>query len=174
LINKKLNHKIFTIGKATDKELLKYGYKSDYINEGNNSVIFSQNLANFINENDKTLLILGNLAPDSILNSINKYSSAQRINVYKTEKIKNFDNKISNYIENNKYDLILFSSPSAFYSFKESFPNIDLKKLKAACIGNITAKALLEQNIKPVLVADKSDYEGFIISIKNHFKKILN
>lgn len=160
------------IGKGTHSELVKYGYSAKYINQGNDSITFAENLKTIIDPREKTLSVLGNLAPNRIPDSINRYSHAQRINIYKTEKLSYTNNPVKDIINNYEFDLILFSSPSSFNNFLEEFSNIDIRKLKTACIGTITAESIKKKNIEPLFIAQKSDNKGFFDATIDYFNKI--
>lgn len=171
-INLKPEISFIVIGKGTQKELNKYGYSPKYTNQGNDSIAFSLNLKNIITQNQKSLTVMGTLAPNRIPDSINQYSSAQRINIYKTKKVSYNNHPVKDIINNYKFDLILFSSPSAFNNFIDEFPNIELNKLKAGCIGTITADSILKKHTQPLFIAEQSDNKGLFDATINYFNKI--
>ena len=163
--------KIAVIGNKTAVELDYYGYAPQFISQGNTS---EDLLDEFYKEhnptNQKFLLSLGNLADDTLYNSLSKDNTVKRLEVYKTEKPKTVDSTIIELINNNKYDLIIFTSPSTFNNFC-SFYDVDkIKDLKMASIGSTTSKALEDAGFKALVTAKKSNVEGLIDSMIEYFK----
>ncbi len=168
--NKQLNSniKFATIGKNTSQILEEYGYKTNFINKGNTSIDFIENIKDYVQNDENVLLAFGNLANNNIEDAIKKFTKVSRINVYNTEKTTHINKDIIEQIKEESYDLILFTSPSGFLSFKELHKEIDINKLKIACIGKITANSIKKYNITPLVVAQKSNAEGFAESIINY------
>lgn len=167
------NIKFASIGAATTKMLNKHGFNVTIENSGNTSEDFYEQLkSNPIIKNKKILMALGNKAPDTFTNNLSKHADVTRINVYKTIDNNDFDNKIVNLITQNDYDLILFTSPSAFYNFKKTI-TFDTNKLKAASIGAITTRAIENSGSKVLITATKSNLEQLAQDIMlwfNNFK----
>ncbi len=163
--------KFATIGKNTALSLEKEGYKSHFINKGNNSPDFTENLKAFINVNENILLALGNLAKDILKESISNYAQVTRINFYNTIEPKSTDNTILEKILRKEYDLILFTSPSGFINFVNLCPQIKIEDIKIACIGETTANSMKKYSIHPSVIAEKSNAEGIAESIINYFYK---
>ena len=150
------------IGAATAGEILKNGYEVHYINQGNTSKEFAAYLIDdVIKANEKILLPQGNLAPDFLLNKLSEKANCTRINVYETIKIKNPDREILNLIEKNSYDLLIFTSPSAFENFLEiTNYQADKKGLKILSIGQTTTNFIENKGFKVQITAKKSNIKG--------------
>ena len=166
------NMKIAVIGSRTASELDYYGYAPSFISKGNTSEDFLTEFYKVVNPvNQKVLLSLGNLADDTLINKLSKENKVERINVYQTEKPKSIDTSILEIIKQNKYDLIVFTSPSTFYNFCSFYEKDKIQHLKMASIGSTTTKAIEEAGYLPIITAKMSNAEGLSESISEHFKK---
>ncbi|NVN94535.1 MAG: hydroxymethylbilane synthase [Bacteroidetes bacterium] len=166
------NIKIAVIGSRTASELDYYGYAPSFISKGNTSEDFLTEFYNVVNPiNQKVLLSLGNLADDTLINKLSKENKVERINVYQTEKPKSVDTSILEIIKQNKYDLIVFTSPSTFYNFCSFYEKDKIQHLKMASIGSTTTKAIEEAGYSPIITAKMSKAEGLSESISEYFKK---
>ncbi len=166
------NIKIAVIGSRTASELDYYGYAPSFISKGNTSEDFLNEFYKVVNPiNQKVLLSLGNLADDTLINKLSKENKVERINVYQTEKPKSVDTSILEIIKQNKYDLIVFTSPSTFYNFCSFYEKDKIQHLKMASIGSTTTKAIEEAGYSPIITAKMSKAEGLSESISEYFKK---
>ncbi len=162
--------KIAVIGNKTATELERYGYKSDFTNPGNTSDEFLIHLENnIIKKAENVLLALGNLAPDKLQNSLKQRANIKRINVYKTIAPQDTDNKILNIVLNKRFDLLIFTSPSAFQNFiliTGFTPDKD--KLPIASIGKITTNAIKKTGFDVMITAKQATIEGLADEINNY------
>ena len=162
--------KFAVIGKSTAKYLQRFGYFTSYINTGNTSKRFASDLRNIIKKGEKVLFSLGNLANDYLPEQVAVFAEIDRINIYKTVLPNKIDENISKLVKENKYDLVLFTSPSGFENFIGLFPELQPEKLKAACIGDTTKQALIDKNFNPVITSASPDAEALTIAISEYFK----
>jgi uroporphyrinogen-III synthase len=72
-------------------------------------------------------------------------------------------------IENVKYDMIIFTSPSGIHNFLKLFPNQKKINIRMACIGETTASAAREKGFYPLVVAQNSSSAGIVESILNYY-----
>jgi len=165
------NLKIAAIGSKTASELEYYGYAPAFLSQGNTSEDLLAEFYKVVNpKNQKILLSLGNLADKSLENRLSNENTVNRINVYQTEKPKNADFSIIKRIEDNNYDLIIFTSPSTFQNFILFYEKENIKFLKTASIGTTTSKAIELSGFKPLITAKKSSAEGLIEAITEYYK----
>ena len=164
--------KFAVIGKSTAKILQRFGYFTSYINTGNTSKRFASDLRNIIKKGEKVLFSLGNLANDFLPEQVAVFADIERINVYQTVLPKNIDQNVSNIVKENKYDLVLFTSPSGFENFIGLFPETTPENLKAACIGETIKQALTDKGFNPVVTALSPDAEALTIAISDYFKNL--
>ncbi len=150
------------IGLSTAAEILKRGFQVQYINQGSTSKEFAEYLLDdIIKKNDNVLLALGNLAPDFLQKKISKRANSKRINVYQTIKLKNPDKKILKMIEEDKYDLLIFTSPSAFENFIEiTNYQANKKQLRILSIGQTTTNFIEKRGFKVQITSQKASIES--------------
>ncbi len=166
------NTKFAVIGKATAKILQIKGYNVSYVNTGSTSKRFASDLRNIIKKGQSVLFPLGNLASNLLCDAVSIFAEVSRIDVYKTTAPQKINENIKNIIIENKYDLIIFTSPSGFNNFLEKIQEITPENLKIACIGETTKKAIEEKEISPKITAIKANADGLTISISEYFKTI--
>lgn len=153
--------KFASIGESTDNELKKHGIKSDYINPGSTSKEFASYLVNeVLTANDQVLLPLGNLAGSVLPEKLHEHCPTRRVDVYQTIGITKVPWDIVKMIDKDDYDLLVFTSPSAFENFVGimGFHPI-MKTLKIASIGARTNEQIEEEGFKPSLTASKPKIE---------------
>ncbi|RLD64692.1 MAG: hypothetical protein DRI95_10330 [Bacteroidetes bacterium] len=160
-VNHTSSLKFAVIGKPTAIELKNYGFKADYINPGNTSKEFLfYLLRDVINNCDKILMPLGNLASNFLPDALSEVATVTKIDVYETIKLKNINKRTLNKIDQNDYHLLVFTSPSAFENFIEITDYVPSnKKLSILSIGQTTTNAIQKLGFKVLLTAKKSTIE---------------
>ena len=163
--------KIAVIGLKTGLELEYYGYAPTFISEENTAEEFLNRFeAKYKPENLKILLSLGNLADNTLENSLSIRNITRRINVYQTVKPTQADQAILDQIKNDAYDLIVFTSPSTFNNFCTFIEPSLLGRLKIASIGSVTTKAIQKAGFEPLFTARKSNAEGIRDAINEFYQ----
>ena len=161
------------IGTKTALELDYYGYAPDFTSPGNTSEELLEAFYKEYNpQNQKILLSLGHLADDTLLSRLSQENDVKRINVYDTVKPKSVDISILESIEQDQYDLIVFTSPSTFQNFCSFYDSEKIKLLKIASIGTTTSKAIENAGVKPFITASKSNVEGLDEAILEYYKQL--
>ncbi len=150
--------KIAVIGKKTAIMLKNYNFSANYISKGKTSGNFLEEINSFNIVDKKILLILGNLAKNLLEEGINN-NNIDRVNIYKTTIPQNVNSNTLEIIYKNNYDLIIFTSPSGFHNFAKLISPKIYSKLKIACIGETTAKAIKKYGIVPKIVSPKPNVE---------------
>ena len=164
--------KIAAVGVKTALELKNAGRNADYIGSGNTA----ENLVNELLEKESMaklniLLPLGNLAPDTLHIRLSKIADVTRIDVYKTLKTVVTDNEPVERIKNNRYDLVLFTSPSSVNNFADAVgPENITPELRVASIGRVTTRAAEQYGLICIITAETSTYEGLANEIINYYK----
>ena len=152
-------------------ELEYYGYAPTFISEENTAEEFLNRFeAKYKPENLKILLSLGNLADNTLENSLSIRNITRRINVYQTVKPTQADQAILDQIKNDAYDLIVFTSPSTFNNFCTFIEPSLLGRLKIASIGSVTTKAIQKAGFEPLFTARKSNAEGIRDAINEFYQ----
>ena len=166
--NKKIeDKKIITIGNKTAQELKKYGFKADYICSRN----YSNEMSNELKKNNvlldqKSLLVQGNLSDNSLYDELKKFSSIEKLIVYKTNHNKTKDPKLDDLLNEEPY--IIFTSPSCFDSFNNLY---ETRKSKLISIGKTTTSYIESKGFETTTTAKMQTYEGISQAIIDFFKK---
>jgi hydroxymethylbilane synthase len=160
------------IGSKTAAELEYYGYAPDFMSKGNTSEeMLEQFYQEYQPNNQNILLALGKLADDTLIKRLSKENRVERINVYDTVKPQNADAMVLESITQDKYDLVVFTSPSTFHNLCSFYETDAISRLKMASIGGTTTKAIQEAGLEPLITARKSNVEGLCDAIIDYFKK---
>lgn len=165
---------VAVIGNKTEQVLNRFGYKSAFTNPGSTGEDFAEYFVQKIQtENSKPniLLALGNIARNVIQNALNEFANCTRLNIYETKSPDYLDDKAIQLLLSDKYEMLLFTSPSGVKNFMKLSGNIQPEKLRIACIGETTSKAAIENNISPVVVAKNSTVADLFESVLNYYKK---
>ncbi len=164
--------KTAVIGKGTALTLETYYRKADFIQPGNTSRDFADYLKNQVLQGGENILLaLGNLAPDFLQNELSPLASVQRIDVYRTLPVQEYDTAIMQKIRDDQYGLLVFSSPSAFANFYGHFRKEKLKaRLRIVSIGETTTRAILNTTQANVFTAKVPGTEGLLNKIQKYFE----
>lgn len=163
--------KTAVIGKGTALELEKIFARPNFIQPGNTSRDFVSYLKkNVLRGSENILLALGNLAPGFLQRELSDIATVQRINVYHTLPVENYDNTVMQQVLSNHYGLLVFSSPSAFNRFYEICQKEKSEvPLRIVSIGETTTRAILKITQAFVLTAKVPGTEGLLNEIKKYF-----
>ncbi|MBI9068097.1 MAG: uroporphyrinogen-III synthase [Salinivirgaceae bacterium] len=163
--------KFAVIGNATYAELETYGIKADFNGESQDSNAFAKQLDEFINDKtQKFLYPTGNLTMKNIENAVNVNHSFKKLVVYNTIESKAINNELSDILQKDVYDLVLFLSPSAVRGFVNSISNtVNLKLIKAIPIGIVTKQAMEDVGIKPAFTPSIPNIEIMVNEIENYY-----
>lgn len=158
--------RIAAIGEKTAEILNEYSIHADYINTGNTGKEFAMEMHAILNIGERVLLPTGNLAKDTFKEILEGKAEFTRIDVYNTNKPESFDKTVMDCIYKNRYDLIIFTSPSGVDNFIDfAKDRITPETLKVVSIGYTTTKAIESHGILPLKTAKMSTAEGIIKSI---------
>jgi uroporphyrinogen-III synthase len=164
--------KTAVIGRGTSRALQEYHGSPDFVNEGKTSADFADYLkSEVIRKSDKILLVQGNLAPDFLFNELNEIAAVKRINVYQTLAEETCDENIMKEIRNDRYGLLVFSSPSGFSNFYKFYKSDEEGKsrLRILSIGNTTTEAISRICEADIITAAKPGTQGLKNEIISYF-----
>jgi len=164
--------KIGVIGNKTQKKLEEYGYSPDFINPGNTAEDFSDAFLKHLRKEKQQpniLLALGKLARTVIQEQLKNTANCIRIDFYTTVVPESVDPNILKQIEEDRYEMLIFTSPSGIKNFLKISGVKQPEKLRIACIGEITANAAKKNGIEPLVIAEKASAKGLTDSIINFY-----
>lgn len=160
---------VAVIGKGTAAELKNSGFKNINLNPGNTSADFAEYLTHsVIKPNEKVLLVQGSRAPEFLEKEVSKIAQVTRINVYHTLPVEDTDSNIIEKIKEDRYGLLIFSSPSAFAFFSQ-YVDPDTQKLRILSIGSTTTAAIKKAADVEVITAVKPDNQSLKKEIIHYF-----
>ncbi len=164
--------KIAVIGKDTGMELSNFDHDADYVSTRSTGKAFSAELHKmFRGGNYKILLPAGNLARSTIEDRLSDIADVVRVNVYNTEMPGCINYEALKCIEDDKYEMIIFTSSSGFNNFcLISGDKINIKTLRIACIGSTTAESLARAGVSPLVIATKMNSRGIVEAITDYYK----
>jgi len=163
--------KTAVIGIKTASELEKRGRKPDYVGKGSTS----EDLANELSGLDSLkgcniMLPLGNLAASALEEKLKSSANVLRINVYDTVMRNLSDDEPLGLIRENRYHMVLLTSPSGAAGFADALGNeINKSSIRAASIGKVTSAAAEQYGIRCLVTAVRSTYEGLAEEIVNYY-----
>lgn len=164
--------KIGVVGKKTASQLECYGTSAAFINLGNTAEDFSVDFINRINEGERVLFPIGNLARTVIEDRISKKASSTRVLFYETVMPEHVDPEILDLIINDQYDMIVLTSPSGCKNLLQLIDGkSDPSKLRLVCIGQTTSAEAIRNGLEPLITAGTSNSQGIYSAILNYFQR---
>ncbi len=160
------------IGEKTESILKEFGYRASFVNPGSTAEDFSKPYLNHIKAGGtkpNILLPLGNLARTTIQDQLEGAANCTRINVYNTEIPINPDRRIIQQIEEDRYDMLIFTSPSGIQNFLKAYPTSRKQNIRMVCIGPVTHNEAINNGFHPLVTAQKSSAKGIVDSILNYY-----
>ena len=163
--------KIASVGKITEKKLLEYGIRCDYVPEDHTAEGLGKLLASLPadsylepNGESKILLLQGNLADDTLLKYL---PHATRWIVYETLPVSDLPEWKREAVAT--ADAIVFASTSAVNNFVKMSASADLEfKPLAFCIGRMTESAAKEHDFNTV-VSEETTMDSLVKRIVEYY-----
>ncbi|MEX0987795.1 MAG: uroporphyrinogen-III synthase [Bacteroidales bacterium] len=164
--------KVAVVGPKTALALEKTGRTADFTGSGDSAEsLLDELIENFSMEGSEILLPLGNLAPETLEIGLSEIAVTTRMNVYHTIKTNIRDTTPFNLVKSNRYDLVLFTSPSGVLNFSDTLgTEIENQGVRAAAIGKVTSRAVDKQGYSCLVTASTSTYQGLADEIVNYYK----
>jgi len=164
--------KIAVVGKKTAAHLECYGTSASFINLGNTAEDFVADFYHRVNPGDRVLFPIGNLARTVIEDKISKKAICTRILFYETLLPEIVDSNILQLITEDKYDMIVLTSPSSCTNLLQLISGkSDPSKLRLVCIGQTTSTEVIRNGIEPLITAGTANSQGIYSAIVNYFQK---
>ena len=162
--------KIASVGKITEKKLLEYGIRCDYVPEDHTGEGLGKLLASLPVDQSRFLLLQGNLADDTLLKQL---PQATRWVVYETLPVAELPEWKREAVAG--ADAVVFASTSAVENFCAVIPaeagiSFDRCPRLAFCIGRMTESAACKHGFDTV-TSDETTMDSLVKKIVEHYKK---
>ena len=162
--------KIASVGKITEKKLLEYGIRCDYVPEDHTGEGLGKLLASLPVDQSRILLLQGNLADDTLLKFL---PQATRWVVYETLPVAELPEWKREAIAG--ADAVVFASTSAVENFSAVLFNVipakaGISSRLAFCIGRMTEAAARKHGFETV-TSDETTMDSLVKKIVEHYKK---
>ena len=163
--------KIASVGKITEKKLLEYGIRCDYVPEDHTGEGLGKLLASYVVaskqgergislDESRILLLQGNLADETLLNLLPK---ATRWVVYETLPVTELSEWKREAVE--KADAVVFASTSAVENFAKM---ADVHPRLCFCIGRMTESAAQKHGFETV-ISDETTMDSLVKKIVEYY-----
>lgn len=162
--------KIASVGKITEKKLLEYGIRCDYVPEDHTGEGLGRLLASLLVDHSRILLLQGNLADDTLLKLL---PQATRWVVYETLPVAELPEWKREAVAG--ADAVVFASTSAVENFSAVLFNVipakaGISSRLAFCIGRMTESAARKHGFETV-TSDETTMDSLVKKIVEHYKK---
>lgn len=158
--------KIASVGKITEKKLLEYGIRCDYVPEDHTGEGLGKLLASLPVDHSRILLLQGNLADDTLLKLL---PQATRWVVYETLPVVELPEWKREAVAG--ADAVVFASTSAVENFCAVIPaEAGISPRTSFCIGRMTESAARKHGFDTV-TSDETTMDSLVKKIVEHYKK---
>ncbi|PEJ56601.1 hypothetical protein CN692_16455 [Bacillus sp. AFS002410] len=167
----KMNQKkIGAVGEKTKSRLIEEGLQVNFLPSQFTGKTFASELSYIVEKGTKFLFIRGSLASDNVPNILEKNGNlVNLLTVYETIANVTIKDDLIKLLKNEKLDVITFLNPFSVEQFCFLIENIicmeDLKNIKIACIGEVTAQKAKEKGFNNMIVPDKYTIESLLKKI---------
>ena len=163
--------KIACVGKITEKKLLEYGIRCDYVPEVHTGAGLGEMLRGMSVDSNKVLLLQGNLADDTLVEML---PQATRWVVYETLPVKQVPEWKREAVA--AADAVVFASSSAVENFVKALPGGDTADESAAqprlafCIGPMTEATACKNGFE-TLSSDETTVDSLVKKIAEYYAR---
>lgn len=166
--------KFACIGPATRDKLMEFGICSDILPETYRAESIVKAFSNIEIKNKKILLPRAKKARSVLPEELKKMGAdVFDLSAYETEQVTEGKKNLIELLENQKIDMVTFTSSSTVKNFKNLLPLNRFKelvsKVTCACIGPITAQTAGDSGIKPEISAKDYTIPGLVDAIVDYF-----
>lgn len=165
-----LSNKVAALGEKTAEKLIQHHFQPAFTGSGKSATDFGNEFKKIIQPDDKVLLVLGNLAPDTLTNLLSQHVQVDRVNVYQTIGVQSVNQDVLNQIHDGQYSALIVTSPSAYYELKKHLPEPS-SPLKIFSIGKTTTSALQKDEVEPLATSNEASYVGLANTVIEYFSK---
>jgi uroporphyrinogen III methyltransferase/synthase len=162
------------VGSATERELENRGIFVDYVPGKYTTADLMTGLIEIIKPGEKVLLARADIADPELYNGLkNKGIDVKDLAVYRTRTVNYDRDRIEKLVNEDRIDLITFTSPSTVNNFVSIVGEANLNRfsgIKVACIGPVTAKAAEKYGFKEIRFPSEYTIDGLVKCIKDWLK----
>lgn len=170
LIQSLKNIKIASIGYKTSETIKKNGFDIAFDAHAKTGDEFAAKLLYEVKGKRSNILWpTSNLSSDHLIEKLKNFAQVTRLDIYKNCRANQPDMDILKQIKDDRYDMLICASPSAFYNL---FKLTENKRLKIACIGQITANAAITYGITPLTIAKEPNALGIFNAISEYYQNL--
>ena len=157
---------IIAIGKKTAETISEFGFAADFIPGKFTSDQLMKSLANFDWRAKRVLIPVGNLSNGELAGFVRLLgATADQVVVYNTVPNDSIDEKTKSEIQNARFDIMIFYSPSQVKNFIAIFAADVLREKQIAVIGPTTKKAVEHCGLEVSIIPDNSTTEDLITTL---------
>lgn len=166
-----LDKSFICIGKKTAQVVEKHGLKVWWVSNGQTATDLVKELhQTHISPNELWVGLLGQLATNTLEDGLKDVCNYRRYNVYNTIITRVRNEVTENALKNKKPLTVVCTSPSCFNGFMDLYGDLIHGEVGFASIGPVTTKSMKKRDIKPVVIAHHSTYEGLWHAMKMQMK----
>ena len=168
--------KIAVIGTKTEEELVRYGYKADFIPKQFVAEAFVEEFVSKLDGDTQVLLAKGNLARTIIAEAINQVgASCDEVIVYETVLPKESVQQLVHVLREREAEVITFTSSSTIHHFMQIVEQYQLhpylESLIIACIGPVAKKTALQYGLKVDICPEVYTTEAMLKDLAIYLQK---
>lgn len=163
--------KIAAIGEATEKKLLEYGWRADFIPEEYCAETLGKELAKKITKGCSVRIFCARQGSKELLLPLHKQGVfVEDVPLYDTEYQIYGDERIQikESFEKGRIDAVTFTSASTVRGFVRTMRDLDFTMCKAVCIGRQTAKEAAKYGMQ-IQIAKQSTMDSMIELIEDSY-----
>ena len=166
--------KFACIGPATKAKLMSFGIISDILPKTYKAESVIHAFSKIKIKNKKILIPRAKKARPILPEELKKMGGdVLEVPAYETEIVHENKKYLIDFLEENKIDIVTFTSSSTVKNFKALIPHNKFQKfisnITSACIGPITAQTAIENGIKPKIIAESYTISGLVKSILDYY-----
>ena len=158
--------RIACIGKGSAKELLKYGIRADMVPSVYTGRTLGEELAVYLRKGDRVLIPRARVGNKELVEELSQAPFVQidDIPLYDTEYAASgwFD---ADAAFDDPHTYAVFTSASTVRGFANAYPDMDHSKVKAVCIGEMTARAAAEYGMTP-FISEEATLESLVSELE--------
>lgn len=164
--------KIAVIGRGSERELIKYGIRADFVPSVYDGLTLGRELAQRIPENSRILIPRARAGNRELVEELLKREGTELTDlpIYETEyKIREpyFERILT---DGGGVDYVMFTSASTVHGFAQAFKGADFEQIRAVCIGRQTSRAARDYGME-TLTAESATLKSMLDCLKDEVAK---